>query len=166
MTGMIICVVTDFASWNGDRCPNRDRVARIGSSESGHGYRLPTAGVLALKSWVDANQATVQKVVDALVATMHWINTHTAAQIAAKMPSDFVSNSLTSRTDYITALATDKGSSSATASCRRAARQKVYEVEKMAGKITKPVNFTTTYTNKYAIKANQLLGLTKDLKKK
>ena len=33
-----------------------------------------------------ANKATVQKVVDALVATMHWINTHSAAQIADAMP--------------------------------------------------------------------------------
>ena len=35
---------------------------------------VPTAGVLALTSWVNSNQATVQKVVDALVATMHWIS--------------------------------------------------------------------------------------------
>src|SRR5215469_3178566 len=39
----------------------------------------PTAGVLALTSWVNSHQDTTQKVVDALVATMHWINTHSAA---------------------------------------------------------------------------------------
>src|SRR5881275_549905 len=38
------------------------------------GGPLPTASVLAYRSWANANKATVQKVVDALVATMHWIN--------------------------------------------------------------------------------------------
>jgi len=125
------------------------------------GGPMPTAGVLALKSWVDANQATVQKVVNALVATMHWINTHTAAQIAAKMPPDFVSNALTSRADYISALATDKGQFLPDGLMPKGGPAKVYEVTKAAGKITKPVNVTTTFTNKYAIKANQLEGFTK-----
>ena len=125
------------------------------------GGPMPTAGVLALKSWVDSNQSTVQKVVDALVATMHWINTHTAAQIAAKMPPDFVSNALTSRADYINALATDKGQFLPDGLMPKGGPATVYAVDKAAGKITKPVNVTTTYTNKYAIKANQLEGFTK-----
>jgi NitT/TauT family transport system substrate-binding protein len=46
------------------------------------GGAYPSAGVLAQADWVNSHKATVQKVVDALVATMHWINTHTAADIA------------------------------------------------------------------------------------
>ena len=42
----------------------------------------PTAGVLARADWVNQNKATVQKVVNALVATMHYIATHSAAEIA------------------------------------------------------------------------------------
>jgi NitT/TauT family transport system substrate-binding protein len=120
------------------------------------GGNLPTAGVLALKSWVDANRPTVQKVVDALVATMHWINTHSAAQIAAKMPSQFVSNNLTSRADYITALAKDKGQFLPDGIMPKSGPATVYSVEKLAGKITGPVNLKTTYTNAFAIKANKL----------
>ena len=39
---------------------------------------------------------------------------------------------------------------------------KVYDLEKKAGKITGPVNVNVnnTYTNKFAIKANLLLGYT------
>ena len=37
---------------------------------------------------------------------------------------------------------------------------KVYDLEKKAGKITGPVNVNKTYTNKFAIKANLLLGYT------
>jgi len=68
----------------------------------------PTAGVLAQASWVSSHKDIVQKVVDALAATMHWISTHSAAQIAAKMPPAYVSNGLTTRADYISALAKDK----------------------------------------------------------
>jgi NitT/TauT family transport system substrate-binding protein len=124
------------------------------------GGPLPTAGVLALKSYVDSHTATVQKVVNALVATMHWINTHTAAQIAAKMPAEFVSNSLTSRADYISALALDKGQFLPDGLMPRGGPAKVYEVEKLAGKITGAVNVTTTYTNKFASAANKLEGFT------
>jgi NitT/TauT family transport system substrate-binding protein len=122
------------------------------------GGPLPTAGVLALKSYVDSNQATVQKVVDALVATMHWINTHSAAQIAAKMPPQFVSNDVVTRADYVAALAKDKGQFLPDGLMPRGGPAKVYSVEKFAGKITGPVNVTTTYTNKYAITANKLEG--------
>ena len=117
--------------------------------------------MLALKSYVDSHGATVQKVVDALVATMHWISTHTAAQIAAKMPPDFVSNELTTRSDYINALALDKGQFLPDGLMPKGGPAKVYAVEKFAGKITGPVNVTTTFTNKFAIKANQLEGFTK-----
>ena len=69
----------------------------------------PAAGVLAQASWVNSHQATVQKVVDALVATMHWIHTHSAAQIASAMPTDFVNNGLTTKATYAAELAADKG---------------------------------------------------------
>jgi NitT/TauT family transport system substrate-binding protein len=124
------------------------------------GGPLPTASVLAYRSWVDSHKQTVQKFVDAIVATMHWINTHTAAQIAAKMPPDFVSNQLTTRADYISALAKDKNQFLPNGLMPRGGPAKVYDLEKKAGKITGPVNVTTTYTNTFAIAANQLLGYT------
>ena len=120
------------------------------------GGNLPTAGVLALQSYVDSHKATVQKVVDALVATMHWINTHTAAQIAAKMPPQFVSNNLTSSADYITALATDKGQFLPDGIMPKSGPATVLKVDQLAGKVSGTVNLATTYTNAFAIKANKL----------
>jgi NitT/TauT family transport system substrate-binding protein len=120
------------------------------------GGNLPTASVLALKSYVDSHKATVQKVVNALVATMHWINTHTAAQIAAKMPAQFVSNELITKADYINALARDKGQFLPDGIMPKSGPSTVYNLEKFAGKITGPVNLKTTYTNAFAIKANRL----------
>src|SRR5438128_1093023 len=84
-------------------------VVQLSGAPQWLGGAYPAAGVLARGDWVASNQATVQKVVDALVATMHWINTHSAADIANALPPSFVSNGLTTKADYISALAQDKG---------------------------------------------------------
>jgi len=119
---------------------------------------VPTAGVLALTSWVDANKATVHKVVDALVATMHWINTHTAAQIADAMPPAFVSNSVVTKTDYISGLTQDKNQFLPNGMMPTGGPQVVESIAKLAGTVTGPVNLGVTYTNSYAIAANKLEG--------
>ena len=121
------------------------------------GY-VPTAGVLALSSWVNANKATVQKVVDALVATMHWINTHTAAQIADAMPPAFVSNSVVTKADYISGLTQDKNQFLPNGMMPTGGPQVVESIAKLAGTVTGPVNLGVTYTNSYAIAANKLEG--------
>jgi NitT/TauT family transport system substrate-binding protein len=121
----------------------------------------PTAGVLARADWVRSHQATVQKVVDALVATMHWISTHSAAQIAAHLPAGFVANPLITRADYVSALTTDKAQFLPDGMMPANGPATVLAVEKLAGKITGPVNLASTYTNAYVIKANKLEGFAK-----
>jgi NitT/TauT family transport system substrate-binding protein len=121
----------------------------------------PSAGVLARADWVASHQAVVQKVVDALVATMHWINTHTAAQIADAMPPQFVSNGLTTKSVYITELAQDKGQFLPDGMMPTGGPQTVLAVDKLAGNVTGSVNLATTYTNSFAIAANKLEGFTK-----
>jgi NitT/TauT family transport system substrate-binding protein len=125
------------------------------------GGAYPAAGVLARADWVAANQATVQKVVDALVATMHWINTHSAADIADAMPPAFVSNGLTTKADYIAELAQDKGQFLPDGMMPANGPATVLAIEKFVGNVTGPVNLSTTYTNQYAIAANKLEGFTK-----
>jgi NitT/TauT family transport system substrate-binding protein len=125
------------------------------------GGAYPAAGVLARADWVAANQATVQKVVDALVATMHWINTHSAADIANAMPPAFVSNGLTTKADYIAELAQDKGQFLPDGMMPASGPATVLAIEKFVGNVTSPVNLSTTYTNQYVIAANKLEGFTK-----
>ena len=133
-------------------------LATTGGVQKWLGGDVPTAGVLALSSWVNANKATVQKVVDALVATMHWINTHTAAQIADAMPPAFVSNSVVSKTDYITALNQDKDQFLPDGMMPASGPQVVLSIAKLAGTVTGTVDLSTTYTNSFAIAANKLEG--------
>jgi NitT/TauT family transport system substrate-binding protein len=124
------------------------------------GAYWPSACVLAQQGWVASHKAIVQKVVDALVATMHWISTHSAAQIAAKMPPGYVSNGLTTKASYIAALAQDKGQFLPDGMMPANGPQAVLATLTTAGKIAGPVNLTTTYTNSFAIQANKLEGFT------
>ncbi|HWG62729.1 MAG TPA: ABC transporter substrate-binding protein [Streptosporangiaceae bacterium] len=121
----------------------------------------PSAGVLAQASWVDSHKAVVQKVVNALVATMHWISSHSAAQIAAKLPPSYVSNGLTTKADYISALAKDKAQFLPNGIMPASGPQAVLATEKTAGKVKGAVNIASTYTNSFAIKANKLEGFMK-----
>jgi NitT/TauT family transport system substrate-binding protein len=125
------------------------------------GGAYPAAAVLARADWVASRQATVQKVVDALVATMHWINTHSAADIANAMPPAFVSNGLTTKADYIAALAQDKGQFLPDGMMPASGPATALAVDKLAGNVTGSVNLASTYTNQYAIAANKLEGFTK-----
>jgi NitT/TauT family transport system substrate-binding protein len=122
------------------------------------GGAYPAAGVLARADWVASHQATVQKVVDALVATMHWIATHSAADIANAMPPAFVSNGLTTKADYISELAQDKGQFLPDGMMPANGPATVMAIEKFIGNVTGPVALSSTFTNQYAIAANKLEG--------
>jgi NitT/TauT family transport system substrate-binding protein len=124
------------------------------------GGAYPAAGVLARADWVASHQAVVQKVVDALVATMHWISTHSAADIANAMPAAFVSNGLTTKADYIAELAQDKGQFLPDGMMPASGPATVLAIEKFIGNVTGPINLAGTYTNQYAIAANKLEGFT------
>ena len=118
----------------------------------------PAASVLARADWVKGHPQTTQRLVNAMVATMHWIDTHTAAQIAAHMPKDYVENSLITRADYVKALAQDKGQFLPDGLMPKGGPAKVLDVERVAGLLKHSVNLPATYTNKFAIKANKLEG--------
>jgi NitT/TauT family transport system substrate-binding protein len=121
---------------------------------------VPTAGVLAQTSWVNANKATVQKVVDALVATMHWISTHSAADIANALPQDFVSNALITKSEYIAALAADKTQFLPDGMMPASGPQVVEAIGRLGGTITGSVDLPATYTNAFVIAANKVEGFT------
>jgi NitT/TauT family transport system substrate-binding protein len=53
------------------------------------GGLYPAASMYMDCDYVQQNPKTVQKVVNAFVRTMDWIHTHSAADVAAKMPKDY-----------------------------------------------------------------------------
>ncbi|MCU1528319.1 MAG: transporter substrate-binding protein [Frondihabitans sp.] len=120
----------------------------------------PAAGLLANAAWVKANPVTAQKVVDALVATMHWITTHTAADIANKLPSEYVQNSTITKAQYIAGLATDKGQFLPDGIMPTSGPKVIFAMEKALGVDTSKVSISGTFTNKYALAADKLEGIT------
>ncbi len=122
------------------------------------GGAWPAAGVLARADWVNSHQSAVQKVVDALVATMHWIHTHSAADIASHMPSQFVSNSTITKAQYVAGLTTDKGQFLPDGIMPAGGPKTVYAMEKVLGVDVAKVTLANTFTNSYAQKANKLEG--------
>jgi NitT/TauT family transport system substrate-binding protein len=124
------------------------------------GGAWPAAGVLARTDWVNAHKDTVQRVVDALVATMHWINTHSAADIANALPQSYVQNSLVSKADYISGLTEDKDQFLPDGIMPAGGPRTVLAMEKLIGTATQPVDLSTTFTNDFAMTANKLEGFT------
>lgn len=69
------------------------------------GGTYPAASLYMPTDWVDAHKPTVQKLANAFVKTLKFINTHSAAEIADKMPKDFY---VGDKEGYVKALADGK----------------------------------------------------------
>jgi NitT/TauT family transport system substrate-binding protein len=120
----------------------------------------PAAGLLARSDWVISHEGEAQKVVDALVATMHWISTHSAADIANKLPAEFVSNATITKAQYIAGLTTDKGQFLPDGIMPAGGPKVIAAMEKANGVDTSGFTIADTFTNKYATAALKLEGLT------
>ena len=125
------------------------------------GGEFPAASVLANADWVDSHKDATQRVVDALVATLAWMKTHTAADVAAVMPADFVSNPLTSKDEYISALQKDWGQFNldGVGIMPENGPQTVNDIEKAAGKIKGTADLSKTFTNDFVIAAQKQEGI-------
>jgi NitT/TauT family transport system substrate-binding protein len=69
------------------------------------GGTYPAASLYMQTSWVDGHKDTVQKLANAFVKTLKFINTHSADEIADKMPKDYY---VGDRDGYVKALADGK----------------------------------------------------------
>ena len=58
-------------------------------SKAALGGAYPSSSLYMDCAWVEKNAATVQKLANAMVKTLAWMDTHSAAEIAEKMPADF-----------------------------------------------------------------------------
>jgi NitT/TauT family transport system substrate-binding protein len=69
------------------------------------GGTYPAASLYMSTDWIEKNKPTVQKLANAFVKTLKFINTHSAAEIADKMPKDFYAGD---KESYVKALADGK----------------------------------------------------------
>ncbi|MEK1863332.1 MAG: ABC transporter substrate-binding protein, partial [Rhizobium leguminosarum] len=78
----------------------------VESTRQALGGTYPAASLYMEASWVDAHKEEAQKLANAFVKTLRYINTHSAAEIADKMPKDFY---VGDKDGYIKALDDGKG---------------------------------------------------------
>ncbi|MFC7596456.1 ABC transporter substrate-binding protein [Terrabacter sp. GCM10028922] len=76
-------------------------------SKAALGGTYPATSLYMQTDWVDQNKTTVQKLVNAYVATLTWIQGHTAAQIADTMPAAYYKG--VGKAAYVKALDSEKG---------------------------------------------------------
>jgi NitT/TauT family transport system substrate-binding protein len=58
-------------------------------SQAALGGPYPSSSLYMQTDWVNSHKDTVQKLVNAFVKTLKWMSTHSADEIAAKMPADY-----------------------------------------------------------------------------
>jgi NitT/TauT family transport system substrate-binding protein len=58
-------------------------------SKAALGGLYPSSSLYMQTEWVNSHKDTVQKLANAFVKTLSWMSTHSAAEIAAKMPADY-----------------------------------------------------------------------------
>ena len=78
----------------------------IDKTKAALGGTYPAASLYMQTSWVEKNKPIVQKLANAFVKTLRYINTHDAADITDKMPKDYYAGN---KDMYVKALADGKG---------------------------------------------------------
>ncbi len=76
-------------------------------SKAALGGTYPATSLYMQTDWVNNNKDTVQKLVNAYVATLTWIQGHSAQEIADKMPADYYQG--VGKDAYAAALNSEKG---------------------------------------------------------
>jgi NitT/TauT family transport system substrate-binding protein len=76
-------------------------------SKAAMGGTYPATSLYMPTAYVDANKATVQKLVNAFVSTLTWIQKHSAAEIADKMPASYYKG--VGKAAYVSALKSEMG---------------------------------------------------------
>lgn len=116
------------------------------------GGNYPFICVFMNNTYVNAHKEVVQRLVNAYVKTLKWINSHSAAEIADKMPADYYAGD---KSLYVTALQNQKAIFSSDGTMPSDGPQTVLGIEQQINKV-KPgqtIDLTQTYTNEFATAA-------------
>lgn len=123
-------------------------------SKKAFGGTFPSTCIYMRTDYVNKHKDGVQKLVNAIVWTLKWIHTHSAAQIAAKMPSDYAGGDMGL---YTSAWQQTLGFYSADGIMPKDGPSTQYKIlaafePDLPGK---HINLKSTYTNAFALKADK-----------
>ena len=125
----------------------------VAGTQAALGGPYPGTALSVTAGWENANQATVQKLVNALVESLHWVQQHSAEQIADAMPASYYKS--TGKTAYVQALANEIGMYNPTGLMPTDGPQSVFRVLSEFDPAVKghQVDLSKTYTDQYVQKA-------------
>jgi NitT/TauT family transport system substrate-binding protein len=118
----------------------------------------PASALYMRNDWVARNPQTVQKLANALVKTLRWMQTHSAAQITAKMPPAYYEG--VGRAQYIKALDAQKAIFTPDGVMPRGGPETVLKVLSAFDPAVKgrKIDLSKTYTTEFARKAKAAAG--------
>ncbi len=117
------------------------------------GGDYPFIGIFAKNDWVNSHKDVAQRLVNVYVKTLKWMSTHSAEDIAAKMPADYL---VPSKDLYVAALKNQLSIFGTDCKMPAAGPQTVLGVLQNYVSSDKgiTVNLSETYTNDFANKAS------------
>jgi len=117
------------------------------------GGDYPFIGIFAKNDWVNGNKDVAQRLVNAYVKTLKWMHSHTAAQIADKMPADYIKPT---RDLYVQALQEQLSIFGTDCKMPVGGPENVQKIQQqfVASYAGKTANLSETYTNEFANKAS------------
>jgi NitT/TauT family transport system substrate-binding protein len=118
------------------------------------GGEYPGGSLYTRADWIAKNEATVQKMTNAIIATLKWIHSHTPEEIMAKMPDELVGPD---KALYLAALKNTIPMYSQTGMMDPKGAQAVLAVfSQSVPEIAKAnIDLSKTYTNKFVEAANK-----------
>jgi NitT/TauT family transport system substrate-binding protein len=118
----------------------------------------PASALYMRNDWVASHAQTVQKLANAYVKTLHWIQSHSAAQITDKMPAGYYAG--VGKAQYVKALDAQKAIFSPDGVMPKGGPETVLKVLDSFDPSVKGKNIdlAKTYTTQFVDKANAALG--------
>ena len=122
------------------------------------GGEYPGGALYTRADWIAKNEATVQKMTNAIIATLKWIHSHTPEEIMAQMPDELIGPD---KALYLAALKNTIPMYSQTGLMDPKGAQAVLDVFAQSSPEVKNANIdlSKTYTNKYVDAANKKMGM-------
>jgi NitT/TauT family transport system substrate-binding protein len=118
----------------------------------------PASALYMRNDWVRSHGPVVQKLANALVKTLRFINTHSAAEITAKMPPEYYRG--VGKAQYVKALEAQKAIFSPDGVMPKGGPETVLKVLQSFDPAVKgkSIDLSKTYTTQFVDKANATLG--------
>ena len=123
------------------------------STQAALGGPYPFICLFMTNDYVNSHKDVVQKLVNAYVKTLKWMQTHTAEQIADMMPPDYYAGN---KALYVTALQNQMAIYSPDGSMPAGAPQSVLNIEYQSNLVpqSKQIDLSLTYTNQFVSNAS------------